>query len=127
MLLQKHQHQYIEKIKSEYECDLNDLVNVMEKGKQEMLKTASEEKNHMQMILYGQDQITSTVDRKEYEDYMQKCYEAEYEESIEMEDQACRNVSLLQVFDFREGWKDLTPRLLNVFAKLNDNIAMRNV
>nr|CAH7722930.1 unnamed protein product [Callosobruchus chinensis] len=73
----EHQHQYIEKLKSEYESDLNDLIAVMDKEKQDISINAIEEEKHLQMILYGQERLTATKDRKEYEEYKQKCFEAE--------------------------------------------------
>ncbi|XP_023021023.2 dynein regulatory complex subunit 2 [Leptinotarsa decemlineata] len=74
----EHQNQYVDQLKKQYEKDREALIICAEREKKVMENNADANEKYLKTILFGQDSQAKGILRKEYEGYMLKCYEAEY-------------------------------------------------
>lgn len=81
-VISDNQNKYIKKIEDEYNNDLEGLLALNRTNIQKIMAVAKEEIEYLKTIVFRQDTVASKKLREEYENYMQTCYEAEFQVSI---------------------------------------------
>ncbi|CAG9813414.1 unnamed protein product [Phaedon cochleariae] len=72
-------NRYVEKLKLEYQNDLEELLNCNKREKEMIMDNTDREEDHLKTIVYGQETQAKEIIRSEYQGYMQMCYETECE------------------------------------------------